>query len=87
MYRKDDLPSMSLGERAQERRKLCDMDLIHALDGVIDNELSHWLQQSGPFNDPGPCPGNVPVKFVAQGGFAVDVGRLQPQVSWQELPS
>jgi hypothetical protein len=55
------------------------------LDGVIDNELSQWLQQSGPFDDPGPCPGKVRVQFVVQGGFAVDIGRLPAQVSWQEL--
>ena len=55
------------------------------LAGVIDTELSSWLQQSGPFGDPGPCPGQVRVRFAVQGGFAVDIARLQAQVSWQEF--
>jgi hypothetical protein len=55
------------------------------LAGVIDAELSSWLQQCQPFEDPGPCPGQVSVRFVVQGGFAVDITRLQAQVSWQEF--
>jgi hypothetical protein len=56
------------------------------LAGVTDNELSLWLQQSGSFSDSGPCPGRkVPVQFVVQGGLAVGVGRLHPQVSWKEF--
>ena len=55
------------------------------LEGVIDAELSQSLQQSGPFGDSGPCPGRVRVKFVVQGGCAVDITRLQPQVSFQEF--
>ncbi len=50
------------------------------LDGVSNSELSLWLQESEPFTDPGPCPGKVPVEFVDQGGFAVEVRRLQVQV-------
>jgi hypothetical protein len=55
------------------------------LDGVSDTELKLWLQQSGAFSDSGPCPGKVPVHFIVQGGFAVDIGRLQAQVSWKEF--
>ena len=55
------------------------------LEGVSDSELAQWLQQSGPFSDPGPCPGKVPVRFAVQGGFAVDIGRLKAQISWEEF--
>jgi hypothetical protein len=55
------------------------------LSGVSDIELAQWLQQSGPFTDSGPCPGKVPVQFSVQDGFAVGIGRLQAQVSWQEF--
>jgi hypothetical protein len=56
------------------------------LDGVSDTELRLSLQQSGPFSDSGPCRGRkVPVHFMVQGGFAVDIGRLQPRVSWKEF--
>ena len=46
------------------------------LSGVSDNELEQWLQRSGPFSDPGPCPGKVPVQFAVQDGFAVEIVRL-----------
>jgi hypothetical protein len=45
------------------------------LTGVSDAELSEWLQQSGPFSDPGQCPGSVPVEFAVQDGFAVEIRR------------
>lgn len=55
------------------------------LDGVSDVELAQALQQIGSFSDPGPCPGRVPVRFATQGGFAVGIGRLKAQISWQEF--
>jgi len=57
------------------------------LDGVIDGDLSQWLQRSSGLEDSGPCPGKVPVRFVTQGGFAVDITRLNQQMSWREFDS
>ncbi len=51
------------------------------LNGVIDKELAVWLQGSGPIDDLGPCPGNVPVQFVDKGGFAGDIRRLKAQAA------
>jgi hypothetical protein len=63
----------------------CDEDVFpFDLDGVTDTELKISLQQSGPFTDSGPCPGKVPVHFMVQSGFAVDIGRLR-RVSWKEF--
>jgi hypothetical protein len=55
------------------------------LDGVSDSELSQFLKRSRAFSDPGPCAGEVSVRFAVQGGFALDIQRLQAQVSFQEL--
>jgi|SRR5581483_4552555 len=55
------------------------------LDGVSDSELSSFLRRTEPFRDSGPCDGDVPVQFVTQGGFAVDIRRVQQQVLFHEL--
>lgn len=63
-----------------------DVDVFaFSLSGVIDSELFNWLQQSGPFEDSGPCPGDTRVRFTTQSGVAVNIQRSNPQVSWQEF--
>jgi hypothetical protein len=42
---------------------------------IIDAALAAQLAASGPFNDLGPCPGNVQVTFTVSGGFAVNIAR------------
>jgi len=44
-----------------------------SLAGFTDAALLQSLQRSKPFSDSGPCPGDVPVRFAVQGGFAVDI--------------
>ncbi len=60
-------------------------EFFFLLGDVTDSELASSLQRSGPFSDSGPCDGNLQVTFASQGGRAVDISRLPPQVMMREL--
>lgn len=58
---------------------------LFGLAGVVDQQLAFSLQQCAPFRDFGPCPGKVPVQFASQGGVAVAISRINPQVTFGEF--